>query len=160
MRGRPAVRCAMHRGWHRLLDIRCLLRCEIKDKKTQSQYDLYQESVFLDLISGCTQPPPLECFSGCCYATPHAKARILHYSPTHNVRAAFQCRAPSGSGGSIVMKVAAAFAFSNLDFKSRVRFWDCDSVPCLRLCVTRYHWVWHWGTVLAICPGHTESGQP
>eukprot|EP00961_Rhodomonas_salina_P219124 2962191-Rhodomonas_salina.2 len=31
------------------------LHCEIKHKKTQSQYNLYQECVFLHLISGCTR---------------------------------------------------------------------------------------------------------
>eukprot|EP00961_Rhodomonas_salina_P093357 1256314-Rhodomonas_salina.3 len=30
------------------------LHCEIKDKKTQSQYNLYQECVFLCWVSGCS----------------------------------------------------------------------------------------------------------
>eukprot|EP00961_Rhodomonas_salina_P093338 1256185-Rhodomonas_salina.2 len=35
--------------------------CEIKYEKTQAQYSLYQECVFLCLISGCTTYRPTIC---------------------------------------------------------------------------------------------------
>eukprot|EP00961_Rhodomonas_salina_P157615 2121768-Rhodomonas_salina.1 len=40
-------------GVQQCAQVRAAVHCEIKDKKTRSQYTWYQECVFLDLISGC-----------------------------------------------------------------------------------------------------------
>eukprot|EP00961_Rhodomonas_salina_P004310 59117-Rhodomonas_salina.1 len=51
--------CSRHlaTGQFRALRLPVRLHCEIKHKKTHSQFDLYQECVFWCLISGC-QPDP------------------------------------------------------------------------------------------------------